>query len=609
VELLWLIPALPLASGVLLILASNALPARWVPLFGVGSVGASALCVLTVAWGWDGEPATRQLWTWMQVHEFSADLAFYTDGLTLVMMSVITGVGFLIHLYSAEFMSGDPGYARYFAYLNLFVAAMLILVMADNLVLLYLGWEGVGACSYLLIGFWQQDAANGAAARKAFVVTRVGDAAMALGLFLLYSELGTLNIQALTASAELQWEVGNSTAVLATALLLGGAVGKSAQLPLHTWLPDAMAGPTPVSALIHAATMVTAGVYLIARTHELFLLAPATLNAVALLGLATLLLAAFAALNQNDIKRILAWSTISQIGYMFLGLGVGAWAAAIFHLMTHAFFKALLFLAAGAIIHCLHHEHDINRMGGLRSRLPVVFISFVIGAAALSALPFTSGFYSKDLIVLAAYDVPGIGVWLWAGAVLGAFLTALYSFRLVFTVFFGRANTLPDKQPGPRMAMPLSILCVFSIAGGWLTIPVETVFPSAEAGHHSLLIEAISIGIPMVAVALAYALFLGRQISADRLVESATGQALHRFWRAGWNVDALYDRLWVKPYLGLCALLQSEPVDHGYNTVVAICQALNTRLSSGQTGRMRQYATIMAVGIIVLLGIVLGARP
>jgi NADH-quinone oxidoreductase subunit L len=426
---------------------------------------------------------------------------------------------------------------------------------------------------------------------------------MALGLFLLFAELGTLDIQAVTAAAVATWEVGDSTVVLATALLLGGAVGKSAQLPLHTWLPDAMAGPTPVSALIHAATMVTAGVYLVARMHELFLLAPPTLTAVAIIGLATLLLAAFTALNQNDIKRILAWSTISQIGYMFLGLGVGAWTAGIFHLMTHAFFKALLFLAAGAIIHCLHHEHDIRRMGGLRSRLPVVFLSFLIGAAALSALPLTSGFFSKDLIVLAAFDAPGIGPWLWAGAVLGAFITALYSFRLVFIVFFGKANTLPDRQPGPRMVMPLSILCVFALAGGWLAIPVEAVFPPADAAHPSLLIEGISIGVPLLGVALAYGLFLGRQISADRLVDSPTGRRLHSFWHLGWRVDALYERLWVRPYLALCALLRSEPVDQLYNGIVAACRGINGGLSGSQSGRLRQYATVTAAGLIVLIGI------
>ena len=604
---LWLIPALPLASGVLLILASQSLSPRLVPLFGVGSVGAAALCVLATAMAWQGEVVVQHLWTWMAVGDFSAAVSFHIDGLALVMMGIITGVGFLIHLFSAEFMAGDGSYARYFAYLNLFVSAMLILVMADNLALLYLGWEGVGACSYLLIGFWHSDTANGAAARKAFVVTRVGDAAMALGLFLLFREFGTLNIAAMSEAASGHWQSGDSMAVLATALLLGGAVGKSAQLPLHTWLPDAMAGPTPVSALIHAATMVTAGVYLIARTHELFLLAPPTMMAVAFIGLATLLLAAFTALNQNDIKRILAWSTISQIGYMFLGLGVGAWAAGIFHLMTHAFFKALLFLAAGAIIHCLHHEHDIRRMGGLRSRLPIVFLSFLIGAAALSALPFTSGFYSKDLIVLAAYEVPGVGPLLWGGAVLGAFLTALYSFRLVFITFFGKAQTLPDKQPGPRMAMPLAILCLLALAGGWLAIPVDAVFPASDGAHPSMMIEAISIGIPVIGVALAYGLFLGHQVSAHGLVGSPIGQAFHRFWHAGWRVDGLYDLLWVRPYVGLSRLLRGEPIDYLYNGIVALCRGRNSMLSRQQSGRSRQYATVMVIGVVILLGIYMRA--
>ncbi len=603
-ELLWLIPALPLASATVLIFAGRLLGPRWVAVLGVGSVGAAGICVLFTILQWQGAPLQQQLWTWIQVGELSAGVSFYIDGLTLVMLSVITGVGFLIHLYSAEFMAGDESYARYFAYLNLFVTAMLTLVMADNLLLLFFGWEGVGACSYLLIGFWHFDAGNGAAARKAFVVTRVGDAAMALGLFLLFREFGTLDIQALGTAASLRWEVGEPIAVLATALLLGGAVGKSAQLPLHTWLPDAMAGPTPVSALIHAATMVTAGVYLIARTHELFLLAPPTLMAVAIIGLLTLLLAAFAALCQNDIKRILAWSTISQIGYMFLGLGVGAWSASIFHLMTHAFFKALLFLAAGAIIHCLHHEHDIRNMGGLRSRLPLVFLCFLIGAAALSALPLTSGFFSKDLIVLAAFQAPEVGAWLWAGAVLGAFLTALYSFRLVFVVFFGRANTLPDRQPGPGMAMPLSILCVFSLAGGWLGIPVAGVFPAVAETHPALWVEAISIGVPLLGLALAYALFLGRQLSAEGLVNTPPGQALFRFWHAGWRVDGLYNWLWVKPFMALSAVLKSEPLDRLYGAVVGLCQLGHRSLSNTQSGRLRQYATAMVAGVIVLLGVV-----
>ena len=606
-NLLTLIPLLPLASGILLILASHQLPKRLAAGIGVASVGLSALCVLATALSWNGEVVTLTLWTWMQVTDFEANVAFHVDGLTLVMMSIITGVGFLIHLYSSEFMAEDSSVARYFAYLNLFVASMLILVLADNLVLLYLGWEGVGACSYLLIGFWHTDTANGAAARKAFVVTRAGDAAMALGLFLLFAELGTLNIQDLAVAANQQWEVGNPMAILATALLLGGAVGKSAQLPLHTWLPDAMAGPTPVSALIHAATMVTAGVYLVARTHELFLLAPPTLMAVALIGLATLLLAAFAALNQNDIKRILAWSTISQIGYMFLGLGVGAWAAGVFHLMTHAFFKALLFLAAGAIIHCLHHEHDIRNMGGLRSRLPLVFISFLFGSAALAALPLTSGFFSKDLIVLAAYQVPGLGPGLWAGALLGAFLTGLYSFRLVFLVFFGRANTLPDRQPGLQMAIPLGILCVLALAGGFIAIPVAAVFPAIDDRHPSLMIEAISIGVPVLGVVLAWALFQARKLNLDGLTGSTLGQSLHRFWQSGWRFDSLYEWLWVKPYTGLAGLLKGEPVDRLYYGIVSLCRFLHQQLSQTQTGRMRHYATVMAAGVLILLGVIMGA--
>ncbi|MDO7653633.1 MAG: NADH-quinone oxidoreductase subunit L, partial [Porticoccus sp.] len=459
-KLLPLIPLFPLVSSILLMVTLGKMPKRIVAILGAGSVGLAAVTTLLVGLAFmeSGQPHHQVLWTWMHVGDFSPDIAFYLDGLTLVMMSVITGVGFLIHLFSTEFMEDDVSFSRYFAYLNMFVFAMLILVMADNLLLLYLGWEGVGACSYLLVGFWYQNPENGAAARKAFVVTRVGDAAMAVGLFLLFTELGTLDIQPMAAAAKSQWQVGDTLPVIACLLLLGGAVGKSAQLPLHTWLPDAMAGPTPVSALIHAATMVTAGVYLIARTHELFLLAPPAMLAVALVGLITSLMAAFTALNQHDIKRILAYSTISQIGYMFLALGVGAWAAGIFHLVTHAFFKALLFLAAGAVIHCLHHEHNIFKMGGLRTRLPVVFWSFLIGSAALAALPLTSGFFSKDMILLQAYELPGFGPWLWAGGLLGALLTAIYSFRLVFVVFFGETKMEPDKQPGVRMAVPLSLL-------------------------------------------------------------------------------------------------------------------------------------------------------
>lgn len=605
-ELIWLIPLFPLLSAVVLICASGHLPRAVVSACGVGSVGAAAICVLLCILAWQDQPVQVFAWHWLSVGSLQVDVSFYVDGLTLVMLSVITGVGFLIHLYSVEFMANDASYARYFAYLNLFVAAMLILVLADNLLLLYLGWEGVGVCSYLLVGFWYQDPANGAAARKAFVVTRVGDTAMALGLLLLFVQLGTLNIQAMAGIAQQHWVSGAPMAVLATALLLGGAVGKSAQLPLQTWLPDAMAGPTPVSALIHAATMVTAGVYLIARTNALFLLAPQTLFAVALVGLFTLLLAAFAALNQHDIKRILAYSTISQIGYMFLALGVGAWSAGIFHLMTHAFFKALLFLAAGAVIHCLHHEHNIFRMGGLRTRLPVVFWSFLLGSAALAALPFTSGFFSKDQIVLAAWQVPGVGPWLWAGAILGALLTALYSFRLVFVVFFGAAHTEPDRQPGWRMAVPLAILCVLALAGGWIAIPLAAVFPIVEEAHPELLVEAISITVPLLGLLLAYLIYQGKQLSLERLLSSRPASRLRQFWHEGWRVDALYELLWVQPYRSISALLRDEPVDGIYHAVVHLNQGLHQQLSATQNGRTRWYATAMVAGLIVLLGVIMG---
>ncbi len=607
-ELIWLIPITPLLSSVVLMLLAGKFPRALIAVLGSGSVGISALVTLFFAIGFLSNPEPVQItyWTWMQVGNFAPTVAFYLDGLTLVMMSVITGVGFLIHLFSTEFMEDDVSYARYFAYLNMFVAAMLILVMADNLLLLYLGWEGVGVCSYLLVGFWYQNPSNGQAARKAFIVTRIGDTAMALGLFLLFSELGTLDIQAMGEAAKTNWVIGDTMPVIACLLLLGGAVGKSAQLPLQTWLPDAMAGPTPVSALIHAATMVTAGVYLIARTHELFLFAPPAMMAVAIVGLATSLMAAFTAMTQHDIKRILAYSTISQIGYMFLALGVGAWAAGILHLMTHAFFKALLFLGSGAIIHCLHHEHDIFKMGGLRTRVPVIFWSFMIGSAALAALPFTSGFFSKDQILLNAYLMPGVGPWLWFGGLVGALLTAIYSFRLVFVVFFGEANTEPDKAPGKRMAIPLIVLCILALVGGVFTIPVAQVFPDVGEQHPAMWVEMVSIAVPLIGVGIAYLIFLSKQLNVDGLVNSPVGKGLKRFWFSHWGMDWLYDHLFVKPYYGISAMLSSEPIDGVYNLIVSINQKLNEWLSQSQTGRMRGYIASMVFGLIFVMALSLG---
>ena len=451
-DLIWLLPTFPLLGFLALVLTSGNLPRQIVAFIGAGSVGLSFIAAIFIAFEFlaSGEDYfVKEVWTWMSVGAFNPGFSFYLDGLSVVMMLVITGVGFLIHSYATGYMADDPSFSRFFSYMNLFVAAMLMLVLGDNLVVLYLGWEGVGLCSYLLIGFWYTKPENGYAARKAFVVTRVGDTSMAIGLFLLFAQLGTLNIQDLLHAAELEWTTGSGLAVAVSLLLLGGAVGKSAQLPLQTWLPDAMAGPTPISALIHAATMVTAGVYLIARTHILFELAPTVQLLVAWIGLITLLMAGFTALTQSDIKRILAFSTVSQIGYMFLGLGVGAWSAAIFHLMTHAFFKALLFLASGTVILSVHHEQSIFKMGGLRKALPVSFASFLIGSLALTAFPYTSGYFSKDEILLAAFELEGVGTYLWLGGVIGAFFTGIYTFRLFFIVFFGEnKGHLPEKEVG-----------------------------------------------------------------------------------------------------------------------------------------------------------------
>lgn len=423
-SLLYLTFLFPLLGWLLLAFSLGRLGERTSALIGVGSIGLSALTTLWVGIDFlntmpEGGVYTQTLWQWMTVGEFQPAFRLSLDGLSLTMLGVVTGVGFFIHLFASWYMRGEEGYSRFFTYTNLFIASMLFLVLADDLLFVYLGWEGVGLCSYLLIGFYYKDRNNGAAALKAFVVTRVGDVFLAIGLFVLYRELGTLNIHELLVRAPAMFAEGSPALSFACLMLLGGAVGKSAQLPLQTWLADAMAGPTPVSALIHAATMVTAGVYLIARTHGLFLLAPEILHLVALVGAITLVLAGFAALVQTDIKRILAYSTMSQIGYMFLALGVGAWEGAIFHLMTHAFFKALLFLSAGAVIVATHHEQNIFKMGGLRKSLPLVYACFLVGGSALAALPLvTAGFYSKDAI-LWQVQASGQSALLWAG--LGGF--------------------------------------------------------------------------------------------------------------------------------------------------------------------------------------------
>ncbi len=606
---LGLLPFLPFLGFLILFLSGGGLPRRIVAVVGAGSIGLAFLQALLLALPVienDSLVSQQVIYSWMSVGEFESKFGLYLDGLSSVMILVITGVGFLIHLYSTGFMRDDPSYSRFFAIMNLFVSSMLVLVLADNLLLLYLGWEGVGLCSYLLIGFWYSNPSNGYAARKAFVTTRVGDTSMAIGLLLLFTQLGSLNIEELMNGAETQWGLGSGYAVAASLLLLGGAVGKSAQLPLQTWLPDAMAGPTPISALIHAATMVTAGVYLIARTHTLFELAPDVQLLVAFIGLATLLMAGFTAMTQRDIKRILAYSTISQIGYMFLGLGVGAWSASVFHLMTHAFFKALLFLAAGTVILSLHHEHDIFKMGGKRKQLPIAFASFMIGSLALAAFPFTSGYFSKDEILLAALAIEGPGLWLWIGGVVGAFFTGIYSFRLVFVVFFGEsADHHDDKEvTGFTMAFPLMVLMVFALLGGFIHPPTDFVFSVEEAhSEHSVstLIHAIMIAVPLAGIGVSYLFYGARLWSADRLLEYSLAKKLHGYWFSGWGFDALYRGLFIKPLLGLADLNRRDFIDSIVATIVAVSEAGNGLLVRFQSGSLRWYVLSVVGGVAILL--------
>ncbi len=624
-EFLWIIPALPFGGFLLLAIAGRRVSKTWVALIGAGSVGLAFAAALSVGISFIGAaPGVNSyvldLGTWISVNGFTSSFSLYLDALSLVMVLVITFVGFLIHIYSAGFMAGEEDYARFFAYMNLFIGSMLILVLADDLLFLYLGWEGVGLCSYLLIGFWYKDPLNGLAARKAFVVTRIGDTSLSLGLFLLATNLGTLRIQEVMYLAAGRWPVGSGMALAASALLLGGAIGKSAQLPLQTWLPDAMAGPTPVSALIHAATMVTAGVYLIARTHLLFTLAPQVQTAVAVIGALTLVVAGLSAVTQRDIKRVLAYSTISQIGYMFVALGVGAWSAAIFHFMTHAFFKALLFLGAGMVIISVDHEHDMFKMGGLRSQLPAVFWTFLIGACSLSALPFvTAGFYSKELIIYYSLASPLGNRWLWVAGVLGAFITSLYAFRMVFITFFGESRFRVRERPGMIMTVPAAVLAVLSLVAGFIELPASagktrifstflssslpaiTIREAAPGAETAL--SAFAAIVSLLGIFLAYILFFHRRRYADRLTASWAGRLGHRFLFGGWGFDWLYNAFIVRPFVWIARINKDDFIDLVYLGMLWSGSRLSNILSISQNGKVRTYALGIAFGAVIALAI------
>jgi NADH-quinone oxidoreductase subunit L len=622
-ELLWLIVALPFTGSLTLAILGKKLSRMGCAIIGVGSIAFAAITTILVGVDFlshnpTGIPFNQTLWQWINVDGFSPDIAFHLDTVSLTFIFVVTFVGALIHLYSVKFMWEDDGMARFFTYMNLFVGFMLTLVLADNMLLLYLGWEGVGLCSFLLIGFWYKDPANGYAARKAFIVTRVGDFALTIGLFVLFLTFHSLNIQHILTAAPGKWPVGSTVALTTALLLLGGALGKSAQLPLQTWLPDAMAGPSPVSALIHSATMVTAGVYLVARTHVLFELAPVAQTIVAVVGATTLLVAGLAALNQHDIKRVLAYSTISQIGYMFLALGVGAWSAAIFHFMIHAFFKALLFLGAGAVIFVMEDEHNMFKMGGLRKKLPVTFWTFLIGAASLSALPLvTAGFYSKDKILWLSYSGTQGSVWLWLAGLAGAFITALYAFRMVFLTFFGKEKKSPSKAPGLLMTIPLVVLSILSIVAGFIELPADmghfalfsdfinktlpATFQRPLGGYSEMLFQVISSLVAIAGVCVAYRYYFGKPFPAAEPKRNALQTFLYR----GWDFDIFYDTLLVRPVVYLSQIDKNDIIDRVYTAMASFAMLLNKLLSATQNGRLRRYATVLAIGAIITLTIIL----
>lgn len=615
---LYLTVLFPLIGFVLLAAGRNKLPENVAAIIGVGAVGLSALVALIAGLDFvnNGKVTyVQHLWTWFNVGNLSPGISLHLDGLSLLMMGMVTGVGFLIHIFASWYMRGEEDFARFFSYFNLFVASMLLLVLGDNLALLFLGWEGVGLCSYLLIGYYYQNPANGFAAIKAFTVTRVGDVFLLIALFLIYQQFGTLNIAEVVAAAPTVMTQSSSLTIWTALMLFLGAAGKSAQIPLQTWLADAMAGPTPVSALIHAATMVTAGVYLCCRMYTVFEMAPEVMMFISITGAVTLLVAGFAALVQTDIKRILAYSTMSQLGYMFMAVGAEAYQAGLFHMLTHAFFKALLFLSSGAVILAYHHEQNIFKMGGLFYKNKFLFACFAIGGGALAAIPFiTVGFFSKDAI-LGAVWVQGESIAVynslyWVG-VAGAFLTSIYTFRLIWVVFFGKENTPYHAIKGITYWGPLGILAVLStFIGAVLKAPVESILNAAkipafvipealEHGMHSA--EWTAVGIALVGLVIGVVLFAFAYNAVKGFAKTSLGAGLANICRNALGFDALYDIVFVKPYLLIAKILGRDPIDRLWLVLPALVKGGHSFTSSRQTGSLRDYASSMALGIFVLL--------
>ncbi|TMQ66686.1 MAG: NADH-quinone oxidoreductase subunit L [Candidatus Eisenbacteria bacterium] len=633
---LWLIPALPLLGAIVNGLGAGRIPRKLVSAIGTGTVGAAFAiavgCFVSLLRLPSGEQVFVQtLFPWIDSGDLSVPIRLGLDPLSAVMMLVVTGVGFLIHVYSTGYMAHEKAYGRYFAYLNLFTFSMLMLVLADNFLLLFFGWEGVGLCSYLLIGYWYQKPAAAQAGMKAFVVNRIGDWGFLIGIFLVFVTFGTLDFGRVFAEAPERLAVGGGLATAIALFLFVGAMGKSAQIPLHVWLPDAMEGPTPVSALIHAATMVTAGVYMVARCHILYTLAPAALMVVAVIGAATALFAATIGLVQKDIKRVLAYSTVSQLGYMFLALGVGAYTSGIFHLMTHAFFKALLFLGAGSVIHALSGEQDLEKMGGLRAALPRTHATMLIATLAIAGVFPLAGFFSKDEILWYAWK-SGQPL-LWAAGVIGAFLTAFYMFRLYFLTFRGTSRLTEEAKhhlhESPNsMTIPLVILAVLSAVGGLVQVPliergqrldaflepvfadVSRVVGAAHAGHAAgeagleIALMVISLVVALSGIFVAYRFYVVDPEAPKRLgerVKSLYLLLLNKYW-----IDEIYDAKIVQPIVrgsvSLWKRVDAAVIDGAVNGIGREIDRAAGLLRLAQTGYVQVYAMILTLGMVVVFG-------
>jgi len=622
-----LIPLLPFAAFLIIGLCGHWIRERahWIAVTAVfGSLLLSVSAFIDVA---QGEPITMTLYSWISSGTFKVDIGFYIDRLTVAMLLLVTIVSGLVHIYTIGYMHGESGYPRFFAYIALFTFSMLMLVMADNFLQLYVFWEAVGLCSYLLIGHWYDRKSANDAATKAFVVNRVGDFGFGLGVMLIFAIFGTLQYQEVFAGAASQaaltlnvgghWQVGVLTMICL--LLFAGAVGKSAQFPLHVWLPDAMEGPTPISALIHAATMVTAGVFMVARLAPLYNLSPAAMDVVAVTGGFTAIFAATIAITQNDIKRVVAYSTVSQLGYMMMACGLGVYTAGMYHLLTHGAFKALLFLGCGSVIIALHHEQDIRRMGGLKDKLPITYWTFVIGSIALAGIPLTSGFFSKDEILIGAWTAGTLGKTLAVVGLMTAFLTAFYSARLVFVAFWGPSRVDPKHaqhihEPSPTMTVPLMILAALAIITGYVGIPefLASVLPGpsgpAETHHGSPEAMAIMVIASLAGIggiAAAYMIYVGSPGLSKRLAAqwpSAYGLSLNK-----WYMDELYDASIVKPTTEAADILwrgvDVAVIDAAVNGVARVVTFWSGMLRLLQSGQVQHYALAMALGAVAILGV------